>query len=195
MFSLNGYREAFFSKVLEKFMAKKDLINDGVENDENQEFGVTFSLPFIGKPSLEFKKDFCKLIEDKFGIKPFTSFTSCKVGQFFSLKSRAPPSLAANVVYRFKCSRDSDISYIGRTERHLLTRVEEHMDIEKASAVSSHLQQCTSCQDNANFDNFEILRRCRDRTIYQHEAFLIRKYQPILNSQLHNKGGALLRIF
>ena len=37
-----------------------------------------------------------------------------------------PLPLLANVVYKFQCLRDVDKVYIGKTRRHLATRVKEH---------------------------------------------------------------------
>ena len=34
--------------------------------------------------------------------------------------------LMANVVYQFTCLRDANSTYIGKTIRHLATRVKEH---------------------------------------------------------------------
>ena len=69
----------------------------------------------------------------------------------------APSSLAANVVYRFKCSHDANISYIGKTERHLLTRMAEHLNpnFQDKSAVTKHISQCVHCQANVGHDNFK----------------------------------------
>ena len=45
---------------------------------------------------------------------------------FFSLKCPTPKLLKANVVYKFDCLCDINISYIGKTKRHLATRIKEH---------------------------------------------------------------------
>ena len=123
---------------------------------------------------------------------------SCKVDQFFSLKCASPLALAANVVYKFKCSFDKSISYIGKTERHLVVRAREHLNSGTAekSAVGKHITKCTLCQNQASIDNFEILRQCHDNmSLSVHETLLIRKHNPSLNVQLHDKGGILLKIF
>ena len=197
MFYLNGYSSEFFNAVLKKFQEKMQIAQvDRIENSE-QRFTI-FKLPFIGKASVDFKKDFCKLMSQKFKVDIKCVYTTCKVGQFFSLKSAAPSSLAANVVYRFKCSHDANISYIGKTERHLLTRMTDHLNpnFQDKSAVTKHISQCVHCQANVGHDNFEILRQCRDsRSVNVHEALLIRKHKPSLNIQLYNRGGALLNVF
>ena len=150
----------------------------------------------IGRPSINFQKDFAKLMLKKFNLKIRTCYNSCKVGQFFSLKDGCPAFLASNVVYKFTCSLDEGISYIGKTERHLFTRVQEHLTPSHNSAVNQHIAQCRECQNKANKSNFSIIRKCQSSQVVSlHESFLIRQLKPILNVQLYNNGGTLLNIF
>ena len=118
---------------------------------------------------------------------------------FFTLKSKTPFILLTNVVYKFSCLGDPSISYIGKTERHIATRMDEHLDRRaEKSAVTSHINSCVSCATHGvSYDNFSILRKCD--TPYStsiHEAFLIRRYKPLLNVQTPNQGQCvLLKIF
>ena len=130
------------------------------------------------------------------GIKIRAVYSSCKVGDFFSLKSVAPSSLSANVVYKFTCSLDARTSYIGKTERHLVARMEEYLNPKKDSAVTKHISQCITCYNNASFDNFSIIQRCQSAlaSIF-HETLCIRRYKPSLNIQLPNNGGSVLAVF
>ena len=49
----------FFNAVLKKFQEKMQIAQvDRIDNSE-QRFSI-FKLPFIGKASVDFKKDFCK---------------------------------------------------------------------------------------------------------------------------------------
>ena len=95
-----------------------------------------------------------------------------------------PSSLAANVVYRFKCSLDANISYIGKTDRHLMTRMKEHLNpnSQEKSVVTKHISQCAHCQDNEGFDNFEILRHCRENrsTFFTTSHLLILNYITVV---------------
>ena len=123
-------------------------------------------------------------------------YSSCKVGDYFTLKSAAPSSLSANVVYKFTCSLDARTSYIGKTERHLVARMEEHLNPKKDSAVTKHISQCITCHNNASFDNFSIIQRCQSAlALIFHETLCIRRYKPSLNIQLPNNGGSVLTVF
>ena len=89
-----------------------------------------------------------------------------------------------NVVYRFKCLRDADISYIGKTERHLVSRVAEHL--------RTHLSKCSTCLNgNLSVQNFEILKTARGALeLGIQEALLIRKHQPKINKQMFANGAS-----
>ena len=57
-------------------------------------------------------------------IKPIITTTKIK-DVLPSLKPKIPKEFQSNVVYEFKCSRCAS-TYVGKTWRHLLVRVQEH---------------------------------------------------------------------
>ena len=89
-------------------------------------------------------------------------FNTFKVGQCFSLKSKTPKYLESNVIYKFTCRHDADISYVGKTKRHLVTRVAEHtssgLKDEGDSAVKKHIVECQHCSQT-NLESFEIIKK------------------------------------
>ena len=97
------------------------------------------------------------------------------------------------------------IVYIGETNRHIITRVEEHKDCfsEKyPTAIGRHIQDCEAClgalrSGNLSYKNFEIISRCRSKLDCEvKEAVSITKLQPPLNKQLFQSGQAVtLKIF
>ena len=95
----------------------------------------------------------------------FVYFSSCKVGSFFSLKSKTPFALKARVVYKFQCLNDSDTTYIGKTERHIVTRAKEHLTPKGSnqSAVTSHIFGCEACKKgHLSVANFSMVKQCRN---------------------------------
>ena len=122
-------------------------------------------------------------------------FTSFKVKNYFSLKSRAPLTLLANVVYRFSCMRDANITYIGKTMRHLATRIKEHGT--SSSAIKDHLLSCETCNSNYSVDSFSIVDTGRnDYQTTIKEALHIKYRKPILNKHLYTQGSSfVLNIF
>ena len=68
-----------------------------------------------------------------------------KLAMFCSNKDKLIPLNKANVVYLFTCPGCSK-TYIGKTERNLITRLEEHVE-GRESAINLHLNVCSSYHD------------------------------------------------
>ena len=101
-------------------------------------------------------------------------------------------------MYKFNCSCDADLSYIGMTTHHLSVRVREHLHSKVRSAVGKHIDNCHVCkQKPVGVKDFKIMRACS--TEYNtkiQEALLIDKCNPKLNSQLYANGSSfLLNVF
>ena len=122
------------------------------------------------------------------------AFRTVKTGSIFSSKSRTTLLYRSSVVYSFNCQIESDTSYIGRTTRHLTTRIGEHRS--NPSAIRTHLNNCQSCTENLD-DNFKIIDYARDNfELSIKEALHIRHLAPSLNRALKNQGASVhLRLF
>ena len=92
------------------------------------------------------------------------------------------------MVYRFNCSRDADVSYVGKTKRHLVTRVREHS--KSASAVCEHLEVCDVCRSEYSVEkNFRILDKGKnDFEITIKESLQIKNNRPPLSKKLMTQG-------
>ena len=101
----------------------------------------------------------------------------------------------ANVVYQFQCLRDANQAYIGKTMRHLVTRVGEHGH--SPSAIYEHLSICDVCTSNYSCDSFKILEHGKNNfDITVKEALHIKRTKPSLNTQLYANGSSfVLKIF
>ena len=113
----------------------------------------TVIIPFIGHPSIIFKKSSAKNLKS-INKKCCTIFKTFKVQNYFSLKDGTPLALQANVVYPFEGSCDKNQTYIGKTKRHLATRVREHFS--GYSAIFQHISSCSTC-NHSTIENFHIL--------------------------------------
>ena len=122
-------------------------------------------------------------------------FNTFKVKNYFSLKSRTPFPLSARVVYKYKCLCDANLIYIGKTKRHLATRVKEHK--KNPSAIKSHLETCDTCMSDFSIDSFKIIDRANsDYYCKIKESLHIKSEQPTLNTQLITSGASfVLNIF
>ena len=57
------------------------------------------------------------------------------------MKDQIPKMMKSYVVYQFNCPSCND-SYIGKTERNLCIRTEEHACSDKESAIYDHINIC-----------------------------------------------------
>ena len=200
MFWDNGYPVKFMDSIVSKFNEVRDLppvTREALRRTPDLS-ALIIKLPWAGHSSYTFAKDISRIISDKFGIDVRAVYKSCKVGDSFQLKSSVPLPLSSNVVYQFNCLVDPSKSYIGETERHLVTRASEHLDnsSDKRSAIKDHLFECVGCR-SATVDNFKVLRKCQTAAqVKRHEALLIRKVRPSFNVQLFQSGAACtLKVF
>ena len=204
VFTANGYPKKCFDNAYDKFMTSLNQKNNEIEVDSEEnienERKYSFGIPYVGVVSREYKKKVVELLKNKLGVDVFVYFTSCKVGSFFSLKSKTPFNLRARVVYKFQCLSDSGTTYIGETKRHVVTRVNEHLAPKESnkSAIKDHILECNRCKNGQiSVENFSVMKGCRNEyTCKISEALCIKKYKPVLNKQRHNMGQSyLLRVF
>ena len=140
-----------------------------------------------------------QLFKEHLNVKLRCVFQTSKVKDYFSLKCKTPEYLLSKVTYRYTCRGDPDKVYIGETNRHVLTRASEHLDLKavKPTSVAEHIQSCDTCQNelfsgNLDWKCLEIIDKCRTKLECEvREAFLIRKHKPLLDTQLHQRGLTL----
>ena len=154
-----------------------------------------FFIPYIGLPSVVFGRKLRELFKKYYAIDIRIVYSSFKVKNYFSLKCRTPLPLLANVVYQYSCLRDANLAYIGKTSRHLTTRVKEHSS--STPAISDHLNSCNVCRQSYSCNNFKILDHGKtDFETTIKEAIHIKYNKPSLNKQLFTQGSSfVLNIF
>ena len=71
-------------------------------------------------------------------------YKTFKVVNYFQLKSKTPVALCSNVLYKFSCSSDTNMTYIGMSFRHLIIKVREHLNFKSLqdSAIKDHILSC-----------------------------------------------------
>ena len=209
LFIKNGYSDTFFNKLLVVFTRKKE--SDAQQNneqllEEEEQKRYVLSIPFVGKPSLVFKRKMTEIFKETLNVDLRCVFSSFKVKNYFSLKCETPTYLNSNVTYKFTCQHDAARFYIGETTRHIVVRAGEHLTLFSPSqyptAVGQHIKDCEHCMcalecGELSWKNFEIMSRCKSKIeVRVKEAFLIRKLKPELNMQLHEAGSSVtLKVF
>ena len=146
-------------------------------------------------PLVIFGRKLKRLLKDYYCTDVKVVFSSFKVKNYFFLKCHTPMPLMANVVYQFTCLRDANSTYIGKTVRHLATRVKEHAT--SSSAIKEHLSSCTTCKDNYSCNSFKVIDSANsDFEVSIKEALHIKHRNPNLNKQLSTQGMSfMLKIF
>ena len=142
-------------------------------------------LDYIGKCSKLLQNNLNKLCK-KFckDLKIKLVFTPCKIGSYFSTKDPLPKDLKSLIVYKFVCV-SCTASYIGETQRHFKTRVDEHLGKDKNSHIWKHLNNNPSCLQQCNRDCFSIIDSAPSSyRLKIKEALHISWNKPDLNKQV-----------
>jgi len=126
---------------------------------------MLFFPPNYGKPSRKFASQLSTLLKRKFNVRILIYFTTQKNGSYFNLKCKTPTALMSNVIYKFSCLRDVNMTYIGISTRHLVIRAREHIQINSTSAKSAINQHISPCEkyknSNLNVKSFQVIRQCQ----------------------------------
>ena len=210
IFYKNGYSNIFFDQVVQQYKEKIKLNEqtklqqkeqeltreeEMTEKDEQNKTKMKLRIPYIGGASILFSKRIRRLIRNATNDDCQIIYETTKVKDHFKLKADVPKFLLTKVVYKFVCSRDANVTYIGYTNRTLKERVAEHRT--SCTAVSNHASNCPSCKNGISVDDFHVLKKCRnkyDTMIF--EAMFIQRQNPVLNRQLIKPGRSFtLRVF
>ena len=199
MFQENGYPKSYFDKIFKRFLTEQDAKEKTIpDTSEKENYYIT--IPYLESESRRFINKLAKIIKNKINVNIVPVYKSFKIGRYFQLKSDTPLALCSNVVYKFTCSCDTNLTYYGMSTRHLITRVREHLDFNsiQRSAIKDHILSCDVCSDvQHGIKSFTVIKKCQSRFHTKiHEALLIKKDTPKLNRQLYAKGASfLLQVF
>ena len=151
----------------------------------------------MGTDSLKIRNNLDKIAK--------TYFPCCKIqvvfksvyrlGSCFRFKDTIPLNARSFVLYKFTCS-SCNSAYVGKTKRHFLVRMFEHLGTSLATgnkytfnpknsnntAVLDHIN-CNNC--DATSDNFRIIGSARnDYTLCLKESLVIQRYKFNLNKSV-----------
>ena len=115
-------------------------------------------------------------------------------------KDKVPINIRSHILYRFSCG-GCNSTYIGKSKRHFLVRVNEHLGIslrtgknfkfnpnnKNNSAILSHIQHELICKENSSIKNFSIVGNAiSDAHLCIKESLLIQKESPQLNQSVQS---------
>ena len=100
-----------------------------------------FELPYTGKYSNivqkkihDLVKTFCKYMDVEVVLTPF------KISNMFSYKNSLPFHLQSFIIYKFICA-NCKVCCVGETTRHLITRINKHLQKDPKSNIFKYLQE------------------------------------------------------
>ena len=96
--------------------------------------------------------------------------------------------LCSGIVYKYSCG-DCDATYVGKSQRHLKTRISEHRGVSVRTGQQLSKPSFSSIRDHAWHaghriieDNFKIVTRSMyNSDLYILEALAIHEHRPTLN--------------
>ena len=138
----------------------------------------------VGEASMRFVKALSRLCLKQFDVRLILLYRTNKIGQYFKPKSETPLPLCSNVVYKFTCSCDTNLTYIGMSSRHLITIVRENLNLadSRKSAIKDHICYAPPA---IIFNITLIISMSRkwnsDYEAKIHEALHIKHHNPNLN--------------
>ena len=150
-------------------------------------------LPFLGSTSRKLELTINRTLKQhmpELRVK-IVSRASVRLCSLFSFKDKIPSYLNSGVVYKFSCG-GCNSTYIGKTKRHMKTRVCEHAGISpltgkllKGQNTTSVLEHSKRCNSKVKYDNFVVLCKdnCSDFHLRIKESLFIHKDKPDLNGQ------------
>jgi len=171
-------------RYLSKFFASTSRASTVTSSNETHTH--YFKLPFVGPFSSIAQRRircltqrFCKNLEIKLVFAPY------KIKNLFSVKDVIPKTLRSCVVYKFSCAGCS-ACYVGKTNRHLATRVREHLTSDKNSHIFQHINRSETCTALCSEDCFSILDTASvSFQLKIKEALHIGWEKPLLNKQVN----------
>lgn len=141
--SWNGFSKRISTKLIKQMTPNADQTQTNFNNNENKQLPrIYIRLPYIGKRGTDLIRNFrtkiLRLLDAPCNIIIYwdTMTTSCLV----SCKDKTPKEFQSSVVYKFSCPGCSK-SYIGKTDRCLYTRLNEHATTDK-SEIYKHITTC-----------------------------------------------------
>ena len=101
--------------------AKEKTIRDTSEKETNY-----IAMSYLESESRRFVNSLTTIFKNKIDVNIVPVYESFEIGRYFQLKSNTPLALCSNVVYKFTCSCDMNLTYYDVSTRHLITKVREH---------------------------------------------------------------------
>ena len=189
----NKYPLDFSNSCIRIFLSKLFINRPKPITVPKKEF--VMCLPFLGRETLALKKKLLSFFSSQFPAFKLKIVlqSGIKIGNLLNFKDILPFGVRSFVIYKYKCGH-CNMTYIGKTTRHLLVRMSEHLGIsyitrkdrkyndKQTTAIREHIRLC---KHSGDFSNFEIVSQANtDFELLLKESLLVGHEQPFLNKQV-----------
>ena len=129
MWQKNSFPLFFIEKCVKKFLDKLFIKRKKIK-DSSTKKEITISLDFLGKISLQVKRQLTEIIRtSNKDIKLNVVFkSSARMSNAFQFKDQIAKCLNSMLLYKFTCKTSNSV-YIGKTKRHYLVHQFEHLGL------------------------------------------------------------------
>ena len=186
----NGYTENHIDKNIKKVVENK-IQPRQIEKEDDKEKKIIFKIQY-GKGSKQLSSSIKDLLpKNNKAIQVI--YETKRIGSYLSTKCKTPKECKANLVYQFKC-HGCDTRYIGQTKRHLRTRVGEHRQRSRESAIKDHALICDSRNQHINLSEFTVIKDGFDKRMCRrfYESICIKgSTDQLLNTRSKKKAEEL----
>ena len=188
----NQYPEDYTENIISRSLSKIITAESKKETEETEkEENDLFFINYRGKITEEYAKTLKNICESKespaFRIPIKIIMTMRKLKTLMpTLKEKVPKMLKSDVVYQITCPVCKD-SYVGQTERHMVTRFKEH--IQRNGPVKEHIDRCDT---DLSEEDIEIKMELMNKNkLLTYEALFIKQIQPVINTKEEYKSKKL----
>ena len=156
------------------------------------------TLPYINDQTEQFSERLTRLVNTNFPkVDLKVAFKAPKeIGNCFHFKNRPVDVLKQSlVIYHVKC-QECDADYIGKTERILFYRIQEHKGESSNKIDSAIHQHQLATSHKIDFDNVKIIDRADcDFKLQFKEILQIDKRKPSLNKQFNSSDSYRIKTY
>ena len=194
---VNNYPKKVVNNTLKsvrgKIIDERDAIvqtvhdNSGISNNVSTEISHPhIILPYTGFKGENIIRKFKNILRETLpqNVLPRFIYKGKKLGSLFRIKDKIEEKHKSNLIYGYKIpGRQTDgYDYIGMSKVRHETRVNEHLNTDKNSAIFQHKEEHNISPSLANFDILaQNYKGWLERRIC--ESLYARDYKPVLNKQ------------
>ena len=122
--------------------------NDDINNNKDDRKVIWINLPYLGKKGEQLTNSLIRKLKRSFkeSVKLKTIYKTNKLSMFCNTKDNISVEQKSSVIYRITCPGCFQ-KYVGKTDRNLITRLDEH-STKVDQPMYQHLSNCCAFNDH-----------------------------------------------